>query len=543
MDMSPYRDLFVSEARSHLSAFSELIVHLEDSPGDSAAIAELFRHAHSLKGMAATMNFEQVVEVAHLMEDQLSRVRSGEFELLPALADLLLEGSDVLGRLVSRIESGSDEGEDTSGLVERLAAFDFTAAAPPPTTQINPVRTEADSTRETAVSDPHQFRQSDSFKSIRIKTETLDHLVNITGELITNRYRLAESVRLADAAECREPLNQLTALLRSLRDEVFKARMLPFAVIAERFPRLVRDLARKQGKEVRFQLEGKEIELDRGILEGIAEPIVHILRNAIDHGLETADERVAAGKPYEGTITLTVSREKDQVEIIIADDGRGMDPERLKKKGVEKGLISPEQATGMTPQEAYKLICAPGFSTSAIVTDVSGRGVGMDAVREAVQTLSGVLSIQSQSGKGSRFVMRLPITVSIIHALMVQCGPFEIAFPLNAVTRTLELKRSEILEESGRSFILLDDIPLQVRSLRQALRLPAASGPEDDLLPVIVCDSGGNTLAFSADRITGQQEVFIRPLRSPLSRLRGVSGATVTGDGRVLFVADVNALA
>ncbi|HXE95048.1 MAG TPA: chemotaxis protein CheA [Dongiaceae bacterium] len=542
MDMSPYRDLFVSEARSHLSAFGELIVRLEDSPGDAAAIDELFRHAHSLKGMAATMNYEQVVEVAHLMENQLSRIRSGEFDLLPALADLLLEGSDVLGRLVSRIEAGNDEGEDTSGLVERLAAFDPSAEAHP-ATHGNPSRTEADSPRETAASDPHQFRQSDSFKSIRIKTETLDHLVNITGELITNRYRLAESIRLADAAECREPLNQLTALLRNLRDEVLKARMLPFAVIAERFPRLVRDLARKQGKEVRFQLEGKEIELDRGILEEVAEPIVHILRNAIDHGLETADERVMAGKPFEGTITLAVSREKDQVEIVIADDGRGMDPERLKTKAVEKGLISPEQAARMAPQEAYKLICAPGFSTSAIVTDVSGRGVGMDAVREAVQTLAGVLTIQSQSGQGSRFVMRLPMTASIIHALMVQCGRFEIAFPLNVVTRTLEIRRDEIQEESGQSFILLDDVPLQVRSLRQALRLPAASGLEDDLLPVIVCDSGGNTLAFSADRITGQQEIFIRPLRSPLSRLRGVSGATVTGDGRVLFVADVNALA
>jgi len=542
MDMSPYRDLFVSEARSHLSAFGELIVRLEDSPGDAAAIDELFRHAHSLKGMAATMNYEQVVEVAHLMENQLSRIRSGEFDLLPALADLLLEGSDVLGRLVSRIEAGDDEGEDTSGLVERLAAFDPSAEAHP-ATHGNPSRTEADSPRETAASDPHQFRQSDSFKSIRIKTETLDHLVNITGELITNRYRLAESIRLADAAECREPLSQLTALLRNLRDEVLKARMLPFAVIAERFPRLVRDLARKQGKEVRFQLEGKEIELDRGILEEVAEPIVHILRNAIDHGLETADERVMAGKPFEGTITLAVSREKDQVEIVIADDGRGMDPERLKTKAVEKGLISPEQAARMAPQEAYKLICAPGFSTSAIVTDVSGRGVGMDAVREAVQTLAGVLTIQSQSGQGSRFVMRLPMTASIIHALMVQCGRFEIAFPLNVVTRTLEIRRDEIQEESGQSFILLDDVPLQVRSLRQALRLPAASGLEDDLLPVIVCDSGGNTLAFSADRITGQQEIFIRPLRSPLSRLRGVSGATVTGDGRVLFVADVNALA
>ena len=335
----------------------------------------------------------------------------------------------------------------------------------------------------------------------------------------------------------------LPTLLRALSDEVFKARMLPFAFIAERFPRLVRDLARKQGKEVHFQLEGKEIELDRGILEEIAEPIVHILRNAVDHGLESADDRVMAGKPFGGTITLTVNRDKDHVEIIIADDGRGMDPERLKQKGVEKGVITPGQAAQMTPQEAYQLICTPGFSTAAAVTDISGRGVGMDAVQEAVHALAGVLTIQSQSGAGSRFVMRLPITVSIIHALIVRTGPFEIAFPLNVVTRTAELKPSELSAESGRATVVLDGITLPVRSLRQALHLPESSETVAALLPTVVCDIGGSQVAFIVDGISGQQEIFVRPLRSPLSHLRGVSGATVTGDGRVLFVADARALA
>lgn len=545
MDMSPYRDLFVSESRSHLSTFCELIVRLEDSPGDTGAIDELFRHAHSMKGMAATMGYEHIVEIAHLMENHLSRIRSGEFQLAPVLADLLLEGGDALTRLVSGIEAGSDTVEDTSGLTARLAAFDPAADAPSPS-HAEPPHEDADNTdtlRGTVATTPHQFRQTDSFKSIRIKTATLDHLVNITGELITNRYRLAEAIQLAGADECREPLHQLTGLLRNLRDEVFKARMLPFAFIAERFPRLVRDLSRKQEKVVHFQLEGKDIELDRGILEEIAEPIVHILRNAVDHGLETAGERTMAGKPSDGTITLTVGRDKDHVEIIIADDGRGMDPERLKLKAVDKGLISVEQAARMTPHEAYQLVCAPGFSTAETVTDISGRGVGMDAVREAVSALAGSLTIQSQSGQGSSFIMRMPITVSIIHALMVRCGQFEIAFPLNVVTRTVELKRSEILEESGRATFLLDDISVPLRSLRQALHLPTATEAKDALLPVIVCDAGGVPVAFSVDRISGQQEIFIRPLRLPLSRLRGVSGATITGDGRVLFVVDVSALA
>lgn len=540
MDMSPYRDLFVSEARTHLTAFGELIVRLEDTPGDAAVIDELFRHAHSLKGMAATMGYEQIVAIAHYMEDLLSKVRSGEFALLPALADLLLEGGDTLSRLTTGIETGSDVSEDTTALVARLAAFDPSAETITHTTanRDNPDHTIL---QESAPPPSHQFRQTDSFKSIRIKTETLDHLVNITGELITNRYRLAEAVRLTDAAESHESLHQLSTLLRSLRDEVFKARMLPFAIIAERFPRLVRDLARKQGKEIHFQMAGKEIELDRGILEEIAEPIVHILRNAVDHGMEGADERVRAGKPYSGTITLEVRRDKDHVEITITDDGRGMDPERLKRKGVEKGLISPEQSAGMTPQEAYQLICTPGFSTAEAVTDISGRGVGMDAVRETVNGLAGALMIQSQNGLGSRFVMRLPITVSIIPALIVKSGHLEMAFPLNAITRTLEVNQSELVDESGRATVNTGDTPLQIRSLRQALHQPALSCPENTIHPVIVCDVG-TPLALRVDRIVSQKEIFVRPLRSPLSHLKGVSGATITGDGRVLFVADIGAL-
>ncbi len=539
MDLSPYRDLFVSEARKHLSTFSELIVQLEDSPNDSASIDELFRHAHSLKGMAATMNYEQVVALAHLMEDQLSRIREGNYRLPPALADILLEGVDTLSRMVSAIESGSDTHEDTTRLLGQLEAFR------PETEARSPLQGDLpeEEAQESAALAPREFREKDAFQSVRIKTELLDHLVNITGELITNRHYLAESIRVAEATECHKPLQQLTTLLRSLRDEVFKARMLPFTVIAERFPRLVRDLARKQGKEVHFQLTGKEIKLDRGILEEIAEPIVHILRNAVDHGLETAAERTAAGKPGSGLITLTVIRDKEHVEIIITDDGHGMEPEELKLKAVEKGIISPEQAARMTAQEALNLVCAPGFSTATAVSDISGRGVGMDAVREAVHTLSGTLAIQSQHGQGSRFILRFPLTISIIHALIVQCGSFEIAFPLNVVTRTMELQPSDIRKESGGATFLYEGVALPLRRLRQALNLPPPAGAEAAYQAVVVCHVGTSLLAFAVDRIFGQQEIFVRPLRAPLSLLHGVSGATVTSDGRVLFVADAAALA
>ncbi|HBA71978.1 MAG: hypothetical protein A2X82_15435 [Geobacteraceae bacterium GWC2_55_20] len=540
MDMSQYRDLFVSEARDHLSAFGELIVRIEDVSGDQAAINELFRHAHSLKGMAATMGYDPIARLAHIMEDQLSRVRNGEIPLVPSLADLLLEGADALAGMVLQVESDSASIAESAGLIERLSAFD-PGSEKKSERAVSPQPEPASSEPSAAAS--HQFRQSDSLKSIRIKTETLDQLVNITGELITNRHCLAECARQGGLSALDEPLHQLAALLRDLRDVVFKARMVPFAFIAERFPRLVRDLARKQGKEVAFHIEGKNIELDRGVLEEIAEALVHILRNAVDHGMDSPDERVAAGKSYNGEISLVVARDKDHVDIVVSDDGRGMDPERLKAKALEKGLITAEQAVAMTNQEALMLICSPGFSTAATVSEISGRGVGMDAVRNAIHSLGGVLSIHSQAGFGSRFVLRLPITVSIIQVLMVRCGSFEVAFPVNVVNRTMELMREDIVDDAGQKAVLLDGVHVPVRSLNRLLGQPVLSGGAAGIVPAVVCEAGGRLVAFITDRLLGQQEIFVRPLATPLSFLRGISGATVTGDGRVIFIVDAASLA
>jgi two-component system chemotaxis sensor kinase CheA len=337
------------------------------------------------------------------------------------------------------------------------------------------------------------------------------------------------------------PLHELSTLLRELRDEVFQARMLPFSFVAERFPRLVRDLARKQGKEVTLLIEGKEIELDRGILEEITEPLVHILRNAVDHGMETPDDRVAAGKPYNGVITMTVARDKDHVDIVVADDGRGMDPARLVNKAVEKGLLTPAQAYNLPRQAALMLVCEPGFSTATEVSDVSGRGVGMDAVKTAVHLLGGTLSIESEAGRGSRFSLRLPITVSIIHALMVECGELTIAFPVNTVARTIELRRSDIFEEHGRKVFKLDGQTLTLRSLNRLLRqpLPRKLG---EMVPAVVSEAGGNLGGFVTDRFLGQEEIFVKPLGSPLNRMKSLTGGTITGDGRIVFVVDAGAL-
>ncbi|MBC8017725.1 MAG: chemotaxis protein CheA [Verrucomicrobia bacterium] len=542
MDMSQYRDLFVSESRVHLSTFNELIVQLEENVSDRAAIDEIFRHAHSLKGMAATMQFDAITALAHRMEDLLSRVRSDELAFSADMADLLLEGGDLLSGMVSTIESGEGQQPDASELIERLATF-----TPGSSGRVRGQKSpQADAVVENtaAASRPgkHQFRQSDSFKSVRVKTEILDHLVNITGELITTRHRLTDHARRHAGTALDEPLHQLSTLLRELRDEVFQARMLPFAFVAERFPRLVRDLARKQGKEVSLQIEGKEIELDRGILEEITEPLVHILRNAVDHGMAFPDDRAAAGKSPGGTITISVARDKDHVGITVSDDGRGMDPARLAQKAVEKRILTPAQAYNISPQAALMLVCTPGFSTAKEVSDISGRGVGMDAVRTAVHALGGTLAIESEIGRGSRFILRLPITVSIIHALLVECGRLTIAFPINAVARTIELKRGDIFEDGGRKVFALAGRNVPVKSLNRLLgqEISPSAGP---IVPVVVTEAGGRPLGLVTDRLLGQQEIFVKPLGIPLGRIKGLTGAAITGDGRIVFVVDARALA
>jgi len=550
MDMSQYRDLFVSEARGHIEAFNGLLVQLEKGGADQDTVNELFRHAHSLKGMAATMQFQPVTGLAHQMEELLGKLRSGEFCTTPTMIDLLLEGCDRLAGMVTLIDDGSDDALcDANELITRLTAFSPAASGSPAPAPLPAAAggavSDLDGSRPEQESDTtptqHRFRQSDSFKSIRIRTETLDRLTNITGELLTTRHRLVDLSRSCAGTEpLQESLSQLSLLLRQLRDEVFLARMLPFSFVAERFPRLVRDLARRQGKEIDLSIAGREIELDRGILEEISEPLVHILRNAVDHGQEPPDERSAAGKPATGRITITVGREKDHAVITVRDDGRGMDPEQISRAAVAKGLINSQQAATLSAQEAFMLVCAPGFSTADQINDISGRGVGMDAVKNSVRGLGGTLAIDSVPGQGSRFQLRLPITVSIIPVLLAQCGRLTVAFPVSAVDGTLELGRSEILEENGRRVCLLNDDTLPLISLNRLLGQPLPRHSSSHV-PVIVSSDSGRALGLVTDRILGQQEVFVKPLAPPLSRLRGATGGAIMGDGSIVFVMDIRA--
>ncbi len=534
MDMSPYRNLFVSESREHLRAFSELIVKLEQGSGSREDMYALFRSAHSLKGMAASMGYGDIAELSHTIEDLLDRVRKEELIFDTGIADLLLEGADLLEVMIADVSTELQTARDTGDLARRLATYRPAAAGGVPEF-VADVKSPASYSPSPATGE--RDSHDDAPQTVRVRTEVLDNLINITGELITNKHRLLTVGKELESAPLDEATVELSRLLRDLHSEIVLVRLIPFAAVADRFPRVVRDLAKKIGKEVVFEVEGKEIELDRGILDELVDPLVHILRNAVDHALETPAEREACGKPSPGKIRLVVRRQKDQVVVVVEDDGRGMDPARLVDLAIEKGLVGPEAGRLMAPGEAFMLTCLPGFSTAREVTGVSGRGVGMDAVRSTIQTLGGNMAIESELGKGSRFILRLPLTIAIINVLLVRLSLIAVAIPVTNVQRTLELKRSLIYKRGRQALFDLDGEQLPLLSLNRILGFP--HGDAGELLPLFVCELKGRRVGLVVDSFIGQQEIFVKPLGRPLASMKGLGGGAVLGNGEVVFILDV----
>jgi len=546
MDMSQYKDLFVSEVREHLQGMNEAIVALEGTPEEREQIDFLFRMAHSIKGMAASMGYGEMAELSHKMEDLMDRVRKGTIGFVSSVADLLLEGSDLLSTMLNDVDAGGSGHHDILDLAQRLAGYTPAQGDEAPG-QNNGEATETsrpetkDQTSEGSAPkslEPEIAKEKpDTPQNIRVKTEVLDTLVNITGELITHKNRMITISKTMKSPELSEAISDLSHLVRELHDEVLKVRLMPFATVSDRLPRIVRDLAKKGGKEVIFEVSGKEIELDRGIVEELSDPLLHLLRNAVDHGLELPAERMAAGKKPAGTISLSVQREKDRVLITISDDGKGMDPRRLVASAIEKGLLRQDEAPLLSKQQSLMLVCLPGFSTATEITDVSGRGVGMDAVRATVQAIGGTLAIDSFPGKGSCFTLSLPLTISIIQILLVACSSMVVGLPVTKVLRTVDIRKDSVLSRGKRKVFRLGDEEIPLVSLHRLLDLPF-SPLKGESIPAVIVEIRDNTVALVVDRFVGQQDVFVKPFGSPLNRMKGFFGGAILGDGQVIFIID-----
>ncbi|WP_298271679.1 chemotaxis protein CheA [Geobacter sp.] len=532
MDMSRFRDMFVTEAREHLGTMGDTILEMEKAPATPGLVDALLRSAHSLKGMAASMEYPEIAALAHRMEELLDRIRKGAVPFDAGAADLLLAGVDLLGRMVGAVTAGDGVTDDAGPLVEQLIAC---GAAPEGGGTGNPPPGRvAEGSPPPADVSPLAGGQW----TVRVRAEVLDRLMAVAGELITSKNRLATLGEEMGDGRFREAVGDLSRLVRELRDEVTDLRMLPFSTICERLPRMVRNLARRSGKEAVLEVAGKELELDRGLLELLSDPLVHLVRNAVDHGIEPPGERTAAGKGSRGRILLAVSRERDHVVVTVSDDGRGMDPERIVAAAEEKGFIPPGEGERLSRGEAFMLTCLPGFSTAAAVTDLSGRGVGMDAVLAAMRQAGGSLSIHSEPGGGSSITLRLPLSVAIIPVLLAACGSRAVALPVTAVIRTVELERDAIIREGKRRFFMLGEERVPLLALGTLLGIPS-SGPAGEIVPVVTSNAGGRMVGLSVDRLLGQTEVFARPLGRPLARARGLSGSAVLGDGRVIFILDL----
>ncbi len=384
--------------------------------------------------------------------------------------------------------------------------------------------------------------------TIRVDHEKLDHLMNLIGELIINRNRytliarhLEEAHSDADISQVAQSLSETTyAMARisdDLQDTIMKVRMVPVASVFSRFPRLVRDLSRKSGKEVDLVLEGEETELDKSVVEVIGDPLVHLIRNSVDHGIESADERIAKGKPPKGKVVLRAFHKGNSVAIEIEDDGKGIDPDKMREVAIRKEIITPEDAKQLDDREALELIFAPGFSSAEVITDISGRGVGMDVVRTNIKNLKGSVNITSDIGKGTRFTLLLPLTLAIIDALMVTVADEMYAIPLDSVSETTKIDADLLTDINGRKALTLRGEVLGIIELAEILNLPQPE-EEPDMLSVVVIHDNGRRLGIVVDSLLERQEVVIKPLGSYLGDLKGISGATIMGDGSVILILD-----
>jgi two-component system chemotaxis sensor kinase CheA len=459
-------------------------------------------------------------------------------DLQPPLEDLKA-GRIPEGHIQLELETAeSDEGirKALRNIAEvELVSLKQAVAAPPPAPALAPTGGPAlaEAPRSTSAG-------TDATRTVRVRTELLDYFLDTVGELLLATARLRELGKVLPESS-RPPIEEgvyrLQALVKDLHDKVMSARMTPLSLITDRLPRAARDIARRREREVDLVITGAEIELDRAILDELADPLLHLLRNCIDHGLESPEERVAAGKGPRGRVLVSVRRARDRVVVEMEDDGRGMDAAKLKAAAVARGAISAEAAARMTDREAFLLACLPGVSTAKDVSEISGRGVGMDAVKRVVENVGGTLEIESELGRGTRFTLRLPLTVAVVHLLLVAVGDEVFGLPIAKVVGAMEAD-SETLERSREMPLLPHGqglLPVYALDELVGVEAPARKG----VRPFVVMEGDAGRVALAVDRLVGQEEAVLKPLSRPLDLLPGLSGVTILGSGRPVFILDV----
>ena len=565
---------FLIEAQEILDRLGEQLVTLEHDPSDSGQLNAVFRGFHTLKGGAGFLGIQAMVNLCHAAEETLGLVRAGQATLEAQHFDAAQQSLDWLQQMLDAVGAGEEPPHAPQALIEQFdvhgsapapAPKPAAAAAPAPQaggdligddefealldqlhgggapTSVVPSAPVAavPAPAKPATPKPATKAGGEAEQTIRVDTKRLDAIVNLVGELVLSRNRLKTlRARIRDE-ELDRAVSSLDIATARLQTAVMRTRMQPVGKVFSRFPKVARDVARQLQKEVDLELVGADTELDRNLVEALADPLVHLVRNAIDHGIEVPSLREACSKPRQGHVRLSAQQEGDFVTIEIRDDGAGIDPERLRAKALEKGLIDPEAAARLTHDECLQLVFMAGFSTKAVVTDISGRGVGMDVVQSRIRELSGQITIHSDVGRGSRFVIRVPLTLAILPTLLVQAGDPVYALPLARVMEVLHAPSESLRWFDGQAVLDRQSHTLPLVDLRQWLRVDPVMAP---LLTIVVLQMGEQRFGLIVDQVRGREEVVIKPLPRAVRGLPGYAGATLIGDGRMALILDVDGL-
>jgi len=510
-DLSKYKDTFLSEAKEHVSSMEKSLLKLEKKPSKAEFLNAIFHEVHTLKSMAATMEYNSIAKLCHAIEDVLDAIKKKKIKP-DKCVDILFECVDTLVLSLKEISADAEE-LDTSALVQKLQ------------TLITQKEAAEDNVDKTDVS------MAAKVESIEVKVERLDLLMNLAEELLINRMSLDKIKEDLQNPELTAVVDTLGRLVSDLQYNVMESRLVPIGFVFDRFPRMARDLAKSQKKQANLELKGSDIELDRAVIDEICESLVHLLRNAVDHGIEKPEAREKAGKPAQGTITVTAKRTKGFAIVEVADDGQGLNLEAIKNVAAKSEIVSPQA----TMEELMQSIFF-GVSTSKQVTAVSGRGFGLNIVKNKIESLGGAVRVESEPRKGTTFIMEIPLTLAIIKALFVEVGSKTYAIPLASVERLVTVNKKDIKGMLNYEAIVLNDEDIPVTRLDVLFDTPSLGLQRQ---PVVIVRKGQEKLGLAVDAFLTTQEIVIKPLNKLVRENRYFSGSTIIGSGEVVLILDV----
>lgn len=567
-EMQEIIDDFLVEADELINSLDVNLVELESKPKDIELLNNIFRAAHTIKGTSSFLGFDQVTTLTHKMEDILNKLRKSELNVTAEIMDLLLESLDILKVLIENVKEKNNEEIDLTKILGALNASlgvtpdESTPAKEAEQNNLSDSQTDEKITVEDVVGEINDSNDASSpskkmdaitkkkpakDQTIRVDVQRLDSLMNMMGELVLGRNSMVQAVnRILTENEgdtsfetLSQANNSINFITTELQMAVMKMRMQPVNKVFKRFPRLVRDLSRDAQKDITLEISGETTELDKSVIEEIGDPLVHIIRNSCDHGIESPEERKAKGKSPQGTIKLNAYQEGSNIYISVEDDGKGFDVEAIRQKAIERNLTSETEIMNMPDKNVFRFIFEAGFSTAKVVTDVSGRGVGMDVVRTNIEKINGMIELDSVVDEGTKITIKLPLTLAIIQGLLVESDKEVFILPLASVHETVKADKCEVYYINKKPVFRLREDIIPIINLNEILREDSKGFILTEKPYIVVVGLGDKKLGIIIDKFLGQEEVVIKSLGNYLGNTEGVAGATILGDGRIRLIVDL----